>query len=435
MATVTTRFSIEFFDFFDKTMAEYEQHARSKVRLEVASYDQMNGLLHSLLNRRQYEDCKVLIKDSISKFNELCEYSLYVAGLIERIEGNMENSLSYFEKAYKISNNDPRYLREIGRVNYLSGQHRSAIENLEKAVKYDKFDGMAYYWLAKSICRLETDLFKPLEKARDLICQVPNLLEYPELLELLGDVQTELGEYATALQAHTRALETVPEDESIMLKIGLLNMRLGLGDPAFSVFGRALTYTPSNADCILAIGSIMQNHGDHDVALSKYRIAARTCDYNGFLWNNIGICLFAKGKLAAAHSCLKRASYLSPLNYQILFNLGVIHLTMDLNASARYYLKAAVELNKGNSSLIGAYAVSLANIKDNRNAKRAYIHALGIESHPRTLLNFAIFSYRNNEKEISMEMLQTLKSRLPKLNRERFLHIISSFEDLLKKSY
>jgi len=42
-----------------------------------------------------------------------------------------------------------------------------------------------------------------------------------------------------------------------------------------------------------------QDHQDTDVALVKYRIAAAICPSSPQLWNNIGMCFFAKQVNAA----------------------------------------------------------------------------------------------------------------------------------------
>ncbi|KAK6018324.1 tetratricopeptide repeat protein, partial [Ostertagia ostertagi] len=103
----------------------------------------------------------------------------------------------------------------------------------------------------------------------------PGLQSSVELIIFLAKLVSELGDTTAAIQAYERALQS-----------------------------------------ILAAGSIMQAHGDHDVALNKYRVAVDACDYNGCLWNNIGVCLMAKGRLAQAHSCLKKASFICPLDYK-----------------------------------------------------------------------------------------------------------------------
>lgn len=45
-----------------------------------------------------------------------------------------------------------------------------------------------------------------------------------------------------------------------------------------------------------------------------------------------------------AISCLKRANYLAPFDWKILYNLGLVHLTMQQYTSAFHFLSAAVNL-------------------------------------------------------------------------------------------
>ena len=44
---------------------------------------------------------------------------------------------------------------------------------------------------------------------------------------------------------------------------------------------------------------MMQGHGDYDVALTKYRVAAASMPESPQLWNNIGMCFFGKNKYVA----------------------------------------------------------------------------------------------------------------------------------------
>ena len=66
---------------------------------------------------------------------------------------------------------------------------------------------------------------------------------------------------------------------------------------------------------ILAAGSMMQTHGDFDVAMNKYRIAAYSVPESPPLWNNIGMCFFGKKKYVAV-SALEHESTISILNIQ-----------------------------------------------------------------------------------------------------------------------
>lgn len=49
--------------------------------------------------------------------------------------------------------------------------------------------------------------------------------------------------------------------------------------------------------------------------------------------------------VSQAISCLKRANYLSPFDWKVLYNLGLVHLTMQQYASAFHFLSAAINLH------------------------------------------------------------------------------------------
>lgn len=57
---------------------------------------------------------------------------------------------------------------------------------------------------------------------------------------------------------------------------------------------------------------MMQTHGDFDVAMNKYRVAACAVPESPPLWNNIGMCFFGKKKYVAVSngffSCLFSSS-------------------------------------------------------------------------------------------------------------------------------
>jgi Bardet-Biedl syndrome 4 protein len=67
---------------------------------------------------------------------------------------------------------------------------------------------------------------------------------------------------------------------------------------------------------------VAQASQDWDAALSKYKTASVVTPESPQLWNNIGMCFFGKKKFVAAIACLKRANYLAPFDWKILYNLG-----------------------------------------------------------------------------------------------------------------
>ena len=83
-----------------------------------------------------------------------------------------------------------------------------------------------------------------------------------------------------------------------------------------------MAFEPNNTKAVLAAGSVAQASQDWDAALSKYKTASVVTPESPQLWNNIGMCFFGKKKFVAAIACLKRANYLAPFDWKILYNLG-----------------------------------------------------------------------------------------------------------------
>jgi Bardet-Biedl syndrome 4 protein len=85
--------------------------------------------------------------------------------------------------------------------------------------------------------------------------------------------------------------------------------------------------------------------------MSKYRLAVHNTADNAQLWNNIGMCLCGKGKLVAAVSCLKRAAYLSQLDWRIAYNLALVHHALQQPASAFHFISSAINLQPNSAAL------------------------------------------------------------------------------------
>ena len=66
------------------------------------------------------------------------------------------------------------------------------------------------------------------------------------------------------------------------------------------------------------------------------------------------MCFFGKRKFVASVSCLKRANYLAPFDWKILYNLGLVHLTIQQFASAFHFLSASINLrpNRGQTFML-----------------------------------------------------------------------------------
>ncbi|XP_051484352.1 Bardet-Biedl syndrome 4 protein isoform X2 [Apus apus] len=254
---------------------------------------------------------------------------------------------------------------------------------------------------------------KHFNKAQDQLNNALELNRHDLTYMMLGKIHLLEGEVDKAIEVYKKAVEFSPENTDLLTTLGLLYLQRGDYQKAFEHLGNALTYDPTNYKATLAAGSMMQVHGDFDVALSKYRVVASTAPESPPLWNNIGMCFFGKKKYVAAISCLKRANYLAPFDWKILYNLGLVHLTMQQYASAFHFLSAAISFQPKMGELYMLLAVALTNLEDMENAKRSYEQAVALDKcNPLVNLNYAILLYNQGDKQGALCQYQEMEKKV-----------------------
>ncbi|XP_069021800.1 Bardet-Biedl syndrome 4 protein isoform X1 [Embiotoca jacksoni] len=375
---------------------------------ELPIVERRNWLIHQHYIRKDYDICKVIIKEQLQETNGMCEYAIYVQALILRLEGKIQQSLELFQSCAILNPSSTDNLKQVARSLFLLGKHKAAIEFYHEAARINKKDWEISHNLG--VCYFFIKDFKNAEEHLNMALQIN---KHDKSFLMLGQVHLLAGEPDKAIEVYKTAVEYSPENTELLTTLGLLFLQLGKYQKAFEHLGNALTFDPNNYKAILAAGSMMQTHGDFDVAMNKYRVAACAVPESPPLWNNIGMCFFGKKKYVAAISCLKRAHYLSPFDWKVLYNLGLVHLTMQQYASAFHFLSAAINLNPRMGDLYMLLAVALTNLEDVENATRAYEQASTLDkSNPLVNLNFAIFLYNHGDKKGALDQYQEMEGKV-----------------------
>ncbi|KAM9275891.1 BBSome complex member BBS4 isoform 3-T3 [Morus bassanus] len=358
---------------------------RYSAALELPVLERKNWLIYLLYVRRDYDECKAVIKEQLQESHGLCEYAVYVQALIFRLEGKIQESLELFQTCSILNPRSADNLKQVARSLFLLGKHKAAIEVYNEAAKLDEKDWEISHNLG--VCYM---YLKHFNKARDQLNNALELNKHDLTYMMLGKIHLLEGETDKAIEVYKQAVEFSPENTDLLTTLGLLYL-----------------------EATLAAGSMMQAHGDFDVALSKYRVVASAVPESPPLWNNIGMCFFGKKKYVAAISCLKRANYLAPFDWKILYNLGLVHLTMQQYASAFHFLSAAINFQPKMGELYMLLAVALTNLEDIENAKRSYEQAVALDKcNPLINLNYAVLLYNQGDKKGALCQYQEMEKKV-----------------------
>jgi Bardet-Biedl syndrome 4 protein len=110
------------------------RQARGKAP-DIPIHERKNWLIHVHYIKKDFETCKVLIKELLTETGETCEYAIYVFGLISRQEGNVQLSLELFQKAVQLNPRNPENMKQMARSLFLLGRHKAALEAYSETQK------------------------------------------------------------------------------------------------------------------------------------------------------------------------------------------------------------------------------------------------------------------------------------------------------------
>jgi Bardet-Biedl syndrome 4 protein len=344
---------------------------KKKVSRSSTARERRNFQIHQLYVRQEYRECLKVISKQVRDYGDRSEFALYTKALIKRQMGEISESLSLLQKCQALNPSSTAILKEVARSLYLLGKFRAAIDIFDQVQRTAAPDDWEV-WHSKGVCF--TDLGE-WEMAVECLRKANKLGRHHITYMALGRVYSAKGDLAAAIDIYQEALDYSPNDAELLTTLGLLYLRQRQSYRGFEYLGNALTIDPSNARTILGAGSIISDHGDFDVALVKYRVAAVHTPDNPQLWNNIAMCFYGKGNYLAAIVSLKKALYLAPMEWIITFNLGLAHLQTTQFASAYHFLSATVNIKPDYGPAYMYLGVALSHMGDLKNARQAYERA------------------------------------------------------------
>lgn len=370
--------------------------------------DRRNWYLYQLFVRQEYVACLSVIETQLRESGGACEYALYLKGLLKRQEGKLTESLMLLHAAVLVNPINVISRKQLGRAQMLMGQYKDAIEafeevNVRHLVACEAEDWECFHCLGLCYAKI-----REYEKAIEALSHAIEIQHHDDTHIKLAEIYLELNDPDSAIETYKAALALSPENPRLLSFIGQQYLRKGQTSEAFDYLGRCLAFDPGNVYGITGAASIIQEAGDYDVALSKYRVAVSKEPNSPQIWNNIGACFYGKKKFYAALACLRKAHYLRPFEWVVLYNTGLVHLSMGRYVSAFHCLSTAISLNAKNGNIFMYLGVCLSLMNDIQNACAAYEKALAFSdgsTSPICRLNYAVTLFNSNMRDEASEQL------------------------------
>ncbi|XP_031616366.1 Bardet-Biedl syndrome 4 protein homolog [Contarinia nasturtii] len=391
-----------------------------KTTIDLAMIPNLNWLIHMAFVRQDYKYCNEVIE---YQFNETYdhEYLYYIKGLIARTEGNLQESLQYLQKAIEFNPNNLDNSKEIAKTLYAMERYKQALEIF---VKIDKTspngDHEVCYYIGDLLYRKCNRMQVAVsDEVKEYFHRAVRDGKQLESYALLAEIYKAENNVPKAIEMLENVRQITTENIDILTEIGILYLRINDTKGAFDKLFEVTKLHENCPKALLALGSILQSKNDVDGALNKYKLIDTDNQKGAEIWNNVGLCFYKKKKFIAAISCLKKAVWLEPTNFNCLFNLGLIYLTAQQYASAFHTLAAAACIRLDNAECYMLLGVCLRNLNDHGNAYLAFERSVILPDaikNPLIYLNCALYNMQMKRYEAAVPNLSNFFSIAEHIN-------------------
>uniref|UniRef100_A0A1A9W2E1 Uncharacterized protein n=1 Tax=Glossina brevipalpis TaxID=37001 RepID=A0A1A9W2E1_9MUSC len=343
----------------------------------------IDWLLHIYYSRRDFIRCKRLIDRELYKHLN-AEYLYFIKGLIDREEGNNIEALRYLQKSLELNSKNIEIYKEIGKTLFMMGRYNQSLdtfreaEDLSTRLDHEIFHFIGELLLRSSASRNQIEMaLKEQQEAKQYFQKAIQTGKKLESFQRLAEIHRKEKDYSKAIEVLESCLLLCPENTEVLTEIGVLYLKMNETQKAFDRLLEVIQFDKKCLRGLMAFGAILQ-----------------------------------------AISSLRKSIWLSPLNYNSLYNLSLIYISAQQYVSAFHTLAAAINIRQDNAECFMLLGICLRKLEDFDNAYVAFERATAmLSSSPLLYLNFALFCYETGRLAVAAE---------------QYNRFVSSSEDLMR---
>jgi len=104
--------------------------SRNQVRVRV------NWLINLLFSRGEFDECLRLVESQLQSCDGMCEFPIFIKGMIYRQRGQVQEALELFQAATLLNPMSQENLKQVGKSLFLLGKHKTATDVLDEATAH-----------------------------------------------------------------------------------------------------------------------------------------------------------------------------------------------------------------------------------------------------------------------------------------------------------
>lgn len=204
---------------------------------------------------------------------------LFIEGLKQKMAGNFDSAIQYFNSCLEIDPNSAATLYEIANIHVAKGELISAKLVLEKAIQINP-DNKWYQLLLAQIYQNNKQYINASEIYDELIQKDPDNLDYYYMKALL---LTSGEQYDDAVKAYDQLEAKAGFNEQISLARQHLYQLMGKKKEAYTEIEKLIKHDPSTPEYYGVLADMYKEDGKMDKALENYNKVLKIDPNNGFV--------------------------------------------------------------------------------------------------------------------------------------------------------
>lgn len=277
------------------------------------------------LDQQRWDDADLIIS-KVLQLDQKNFHALQLKGIILGIKGEHYYACSYFKKAMKINEYDPKLLFNYSKALLEDKKFGESLIYIERALKFDKEN--SDIWLNYGNClaylKRNDEALRAFIKSSELNPQAPQpLINQTNILNILD-------KYNEAIDIANKAIainKTIPE---AWFSLGNSFYGIKRYEEAISFFDKAIELKPSYFNAYINKGASLNELRKYDEALESLKTAISINPKISDAWLNHGFSYECLNNQKLAIQSYENALNLSPDDPQVNLNLGKILLS-DFN--------------------------------------------------------------------------------------------------------
>jgi tetratricopeptide (TPR) repeat protein len=196
--------------------------------------------------------------------------------------------------------------------------------------------------------------------------------DFAPAIKLKGMLLEEAGRTSEAAVAYEQALKLAPNDEDLLLKVGISKLTAGQKEEAIKLLQHCIRILPGDGDAQYYLAQAYHLNGQDELALHAIRQSLKAEPDNISVWQKYGELLCGTQDCPAGLPWLLKAQHSDPTLPRIDYDIAAAdYKLMDLSGAAQYAARA-VESQPNDVSALQLLAVADVKLAKWQEAKHAF---------------------------------------------------------------